>query len=558
MRRTVRAALLAVLIPVAAAAQEAPRDLVIGITQYPTTLNPNIDSMMAKTYVEGMTLRPFTAYDADRKLVCLLCTELPTFENGRAAREPGKGVGGTDGVALTYTIHPDAAWGDGTPVTTRDVLFTHKVGRHPMSGVGNAELYRRTTAIDVVDAKTFVMHVDRIDFTYNAINDFRLLPAHLDEAIFDADPASYRTRTAFDADPTNPGLAFGPYRLTEVEPGSYLVLEPNPTWWGAEPHFRRIVVRAIENTAALEANLLSGEVDMVAGELGFSVEQALAFEARNGDRFRVAYKPGFVFEHIDLKLDNPVLADPRVRRALMHGMDREAIAAQLFAGRQPVARANISPLDPAYAPDTPAYAFDPDRAGALLDAAGWREMRGGVRHNARGEPLRLDLITTAGNRTRELVQQVVQSMWRGIGVDVQARNQPARVLFGDSLNRRTFTGGALFAWVSSPENVPRSTLHSEEIPSAANGWAGQNYTGYRSPRMDRLLDALEVELDPARRKALWAEQQRLYAEDLPALPLFFRAEPHVWPLWLEGVVPTGHQNPSTLWVERWRAAAPGG
>ena len=110
----------------------------------------------------------------------------------------------------------------------------------------------------------------------------------------------------------------------------------------------------------------------------------------------------------------------------------------------------------------------------------------------------------------------------------------------------------LFAWISSPENPPRTTLHSEEIPAEANGWSGQNYTGYRSPRMDELLDAIEVELDRDERKLLWDEQQQLYAEDLPALPLFFRADAFIWPRWLEGIVPTGNQSPVTLWVEDWR------
>ena len=161
-------------------------------------------------------------------------------------------------------------------------------------------------------------------------------------------------------------------------------------------------------------------------------------------------------------------------------------------------------------------------------------------------------MTTAGNRTRELIQQVAQGQWRQLGIETTIRNEPPRVFFGETTTKRRFTGLALFAWISSPENVPRSTLHSEEIPTEANGWSGQNFTGYRNPRMDQLLDAIEVELDRDRRAALWHELQRLYADDLPALPLFFRADAHIWPLWLDGVRPTGHLAPDTLWVESWR------
>ncbi len=317
MRRLSAVLLLVLALGLPGSARAARDELVIGITQFPSTFNPNIDAMAAKSYILGMARRPFTAYDAKWHLICMLCTELPTLENGKAKIE--KQDDGSDGIALTYSIRPEATWGDGTPVTTDDVLFTYEVGRHPDSGVSNAELYRRITAIDRVDAKTFVMHVDRVTFDYNAINDFRLLPAHLERAIFEADPTAYRSRTVFDTGTTNPGLYFGPYRITEVSTGAFVVLEPNPTWWGDKPFFRRIVVKVIENTAALEANLLAGGIDMIAGELGLTIDQALAFAKRHGQDYQIAYKPGLVYEHIDLNLDNPILADRRVRQALIYG-----------------------------------------------------------------------------------------------------------------------------------------------------------------------------------------------------------------------------------------------
>jgi len=149
------------------------------------------------------------------------------------------------------------------------------------------------------------------------------------------------------------------------------------------------------------------------------------------------------------------------------------------------------------------------------------------------------------------VEQVLQSQWREIGVELHLKNQPARVLFGESVTKRNFTM-ALFAWTSAPENVPRTTLRSDEIPAAATGWRGQNYAGFKSAEADRLIDAIEIELDRDRRAALWHRLQALYAEELPALPLYFRADAYVLPKWLKEVTPTGHQYPSTLWIEQWR------
>ena len=97
-------------------------------------------------------------------------------------------------------------------------------------------------------------------------------------------------------------------------------------------------------------------------------------------------------------------------------------------------------------------------------------------------------------------------------------------------------------------------LHSEQIPSEKNAWGGQNYTGFANAEMDALLDAIEVELDRVKRKKLWSRLQRLYAEELPVIPLYWRAEAYILPKWLIGLRPTGHQLTTTLWVEEWRDA----
>ena len=550
LRRLAAVSLLLVapfLAPSSPALAQAKRDtLTIGMTQFPATLNPLIDSMLARSYVLAMVRRPLVTFDANWQLVCMLCVELPTFENGLAKRvELGDG---NMGVAVTFTLHPKATWGDGTPLTSKDVAFTVEVGKHPKSGVASAELFQRIQKVEIKDDKTFTLHIDRITFDYNRwILD--ILPAHLEAKAF-SEPADYRNRTLFDRDSTNKGLYAGPYRITEVVPGSHIALAPNEHWWGKPPSFKRVVVRVIENTAALEANLLSGAIDYVAGELGLSLEQVLAMEERLKDRFRFVYKAGLIYEHMDVNLDHPILKDKRVRQALLLAIDRGKLSEQLFKGKQPVAASNVNPLDWVANPDTPKYGFDPERAKKLLEEAGWTELRGGIRHNKAGERLTFTLMTTAGNRTRELVQQIVQSQWRAVGVDARIQNQPARVFFGTTVTQRKFDV-ALFAWISAPESVPRTTMHSRFIPTQENNWSGQNTTGFKNAEADTLIDQIERELDREKRKALWYRLQVLYAEELPALPLFFRADGYVLPQWLDGVVPTGHQYSSTLWIENW-------
>jgi peptide/nickel transport system substrate-binding protein len=536
--------LLLALVTFPAAAKD---ELVLAMTQAPGTMNPVISSMLAKSLIQNMIARPLTAYDPDWKLVCLVCVELPSLDKktARLVTLPD----GKQGIETDYTLKP-MKWGDGVPLTAKDIAFTIEVGKHPLSGVASSEGYKRIVKFDIKDDLNFTVTTDRVTFDYQGF-DSQILPAHLEKPIFDANPAEYRTKTTYDSDPTNPGLAFGPYKIVELVPGNRIVLEQNPTWTGEKPHFKRLVVKIIENTAALEANLLSGNVDYVLGELGLSLDQALAFEKRHRDKYNVIYKPALIYEHIDVNLDNPFVKDRRVRQAILMAIDRKAISDKLFEGKQPVADSDVSPLDPMYSQSAHKYAYDPATAKKLLDEAGFAAMKNGFRTNDKGERFSIEITTTAGNRIREQVAQVIQSQLRQVGIELRVKPEPPRI-FSEALNRRTFNALAMYAWVSRPQGVPRSTLHSEEIPTAKNGWSGQNYPAYANPEMDKALDAAERELDEGKRRQLFAAIQRLYTEDLPVLPLFFRVDPFVIPKALKGVRPTGHLNSSTLWIEQWR------
>src|SRR5687768_7779646 len=122
-------ALIAAAVLLASAPARAKDELVIGITQFPSTFNPYFDPMATKSYVLGMAQRPLVTYDKSWQPICVLCTEFPTIENGRL--KPVDRPDGSKGAEITYTIHPDAKWGDGRPVTTADVVLAWEIGRHP-------------------------------------------------------------------------------------------------------------------------------------------------------------------------------------------------------------------------------------------------------------------------------------------------------------------------------------------------------------------------------------------------------------------------------------------
>jgi len=535
---------------VSGGADENLKNLTIGLTQYPSTMHPNIESMVAKSYVRGMTARAITVFNHDWELSCSLCVELPTIDNGLAVLE--QTPDGNPGIAVSYELPPQASWGDGTPVTTKDIVLAYEVGRDTSTGANNTDMYRRIYKLDVLDEKRFTIHLDRVTFDYNVLGDLFPLPDHIEREIFEADPYEYRHRTQYNANITNPGLWYGPYLISEAQQGSYLVLTRNPYWHGKEPFFERITTRAIQNTSAMEANLLSGTIDMIAGELGLQLDQALAFESRHGEKFNIIYNPGLQYEHIEVNLENPILADKRVRKALVYGMDREQMNQRIFSGKQPVADTSVSPMDKVASDNITRYSYDKEKASALLDEAGWTELRDGVRHNAAGEPLRIEIMSTAGNKTRELLEQIMQGQLKEIGIDLRIRNESPRVFFGQTTRERRFTGLALFAWVSAPENVPRSTLHSTEIPTAENNYAGQNYSTISIPELDAAIEAVEETLTLEGRRPHWEKIQQIYSDELPVIPLFWRPNSYIFPHWLKGARPTGHLDSSTNWVEEWR------
>jgi peptide/nickel transport system substrate-binding protein len=342
--------------------------------------------------------------------------------------------------------------------------------------------------------------------------------------------------------------------VTGYQSGAQIVLEPNPHWTGTKPGFKRIVIRQIENTAALQANLLSGDVDMVAGEgVGLTIDQVLELRKQHPDRFNYVFKPSLTYEHIDLKKENPILKDIRVRQALIHAADRKTLTERLFQGLQPVADTWVNPLSANHTKDVQTYPYDLPKARALLAEAGWKPGPDGICRNDRGERLSLEFSTTAGNRLRELQQQVLQSNWKAACIEVRIKNEPARTFFGETMKKRTYDALAMYAWSSGVTESPRRTLASDNIPTEANAYGGANYIAFSNPRMDELIGEVETELDPARQKALWAEMQAIYAKELPVIPLFFRAEPHVVPKWLKGYVPTGHGDWGSFRSENWRA-----
>jgi peptide/nickel transport system substrate-binding protein len=531
-------------------------ELKIGITQEFENLNPLIGTMAATTYMSNLTTRSMVILTPDGKWVPQLAKSIPSIENKQAkiVEKDGK-----KGMVATWEIIDAAKWGDGTPVTCKDIHFAWQAGLNPMVSVGSREAYENIKSITWEDKtpKKCVVTMEKAKWDF-----FRdmpsPLPSHIEQKVMDKfgkQKEGYDQNSEFNKNPTNPGLYNGPYVVSEMRLGSHIAFAPNPHFYGKAPNIKKVIFKLIPNTSTLEANLRSGTIDMVS-PLGFAFDQALAFEKKiKSDKlpYNILFKPGLTYEHIDLNLDNPFLKDVKVRKALVYAINREEMTKALFEGRQSAALHSIAPVDAWFTNDPKKiviYPYSKRDATKLLDEAGWKMGPDGYRYKD-GKKLSLQFMTTAGNKTRETVQTMLQGQWKSVGVETIIKNEPARVFFSESTKKRNYGGMAMYAWVSSPESTPRSTFHSSNIPSEKNSWSGQNQPGWVNKKVDSLIDQLDVEFKPAKRKELSTQILKEYTNDVPVIPLYYRSEIAVIPTNLTGFRLAAHLYYETNEIENW-------
>lgn len=532
--------------PPALAAKEI---LNVGISAEFETLHPTISSQAATKYMLYLAYRPLIVLSLDGKWIPMLIKEVPTLEN-KLAKKVGEGL------ETTFDIRDDANWGDGTPVTCKDMLFTMNVGLNKNVSVPEREPYENISSItwDAKTPKRCVTKFKKAKYNYyNAYPD--PLPSHLEESVFKKHSVraeGYDQNTLYVKNPSNPGLYNGPYVISEVKLGSHVVFTPNPQWKGTPPSIKKIIFKLIPNGGTLEANLRSGNIDMVCPAGGLGPDQAVVFDKKVKSEnlgFEVVFVDGYLYAHIDLNLDHPALADLRVRKALSMAFNKKEMIDSLLEGKGKVATSFAVTQDPWSTDKVPVYNYSRREAAKLLDEAGWKMGASGYREK-NGKRLSLTLMAASGAKINELIETYIQSQYKAVGIELMVKNEPARVFFGETTTHRNFEM-ALFTWSSQPDNVPRSTLHSTSVPSAKNSWAGQNYTGYKNPEMDKLIDAAELELDTAKRIAIGQKILEIYARDIPVIPVYYRQVNSVIPKGMKGYRLSGHQFYESLYAENW-------
>lgn len=364
-------------------------------------------------------------------------------------------------------VMADRKFSDGAPVTAGDVKRTFE------SVMTSGSLYEqgfkeRYVGLDVVDDKHLRIHLSRP--VSSLLND-------LDFGIISA---------------TDKGA--GPYTLRSLgEQGAEL--DGNPFNPPATPHAR---IQFVRDQAARSLMLVGGSADLAQNSLRPDVVDDLAAHG-----IRVDKAPSTILSYLLINNDDPVLRDVRVRQAIALALDRPAIVHAQLQDRAVLATGWLPPGYWAYNPDVVHWQRDLPRARALLAAA--------------GKPHPHLTYKTSSDAFRIAIAQVIASQLAEAGFDVEVSAFEFATFFAD-IKR----GGYQIATMQSGEVEPDSFymhFHSERIPSDANRDAGNRWR-YRNAEVDQLSLAVRAELDPEKRKRVYARIQEILAQDVPVIPLW--------------------------------------
>jgi len=441
----------------------------------------------AAVYVSSKTNEGLLTYDFDFTPKPLLATEWKVAE---------------DGLRYWFKLREGVKFHDGTDFTAEDVAFSIQALKenHPRG----RSTFAQVISINVLGTHEIELLLDKPSpylLTALASSESPIVPKHLYEG------------TKIPENPHNVApIGTGPFVFKEWVRGSYVLYERNPNYWDApKPYLDKLVIRFIGDPAAAVASIETSEVLLSVGiNIPFTdfdrlqANPALGFETR-----------GFTYTNsitrAEFNFDNKYLADAKVRQAIAHAIDRNFIVNTIYLGHAKALNGPVSPsLSAFFTDDVPKYEFDPAKAEALLDEAGYPRGDGGVRFELNIDPTQ---PTGAYKQSAEYIAQALNK----VGIKTTVRTQDFATFV-----KRVYTDRDFDIALEGMSNLFDPTVGIQRLYWSKNFKPGvpfSNGANYSSPETDRLLEAAAVEPDPKKRFDLFVDFQQQVVTDLPALDL---------------------------------------
>jgi peptide/nickel transport system substrate-binding protein len=444
-------------------------------------------------------LDPRIGIDATSERLSQLLFSSLVRRNERAEIEPDLAERWEIPDPLTYIFHlrGDAKFHDGRPVTARDVVYTFRTLSDGSIRTSKAGTYRLVQSVEAPDSRTVVFKLKEpfAPFLWNL------------------------SRGAIGVIPEGSGADFerkpigsGPFKFVRYVQDAEVVIERNDHYYGPKPSVSQVRFKIIPEAIVRALELRKGTVDGAINALTPDIVEAL----RDDPELQVTTANGTNYQYLAFNLQDPVFRDVRVRQAIAHALDLEKIIKYVWRGQVRPATGVIPPNNWAYEPNVRRYAYDPERARQLLKEA--------------GQPNLSFTFRCSTDDVARMLAAVLQQQLREVGIRMDIRSNEFATFFAD-VQKGNFQAYSL-RWIggNNDPDVFNLIFHSTMTPPN-----GANRGRYSNPEMDRLIDIGRREFDARKRREAYQKIQRIVAEDLPYVSLWYMDNVAVFNKRIQGV-----------------------
>jgi peptide/nickel transport system substrate-binding protein len=424
-----------------------------------------------------------------------------------------------DGLTYTFKLREGVAWSDGDPVDSADFKFTYDAINSDLVESPRKYVWEQIESVEAPDPQTVVVQFKQVKC--DALGDVGLgwLPSHL----YAADFSDVMTSPDNEA----PRVSAGPFKFQSWTRDDNFIVVRNEDYWEGAPNMDGNITRVVPDAGARIAQLQSGEIDYLDVQPN---QIATAEQDPDLTRFQW-YDDGYSYIGLNLadpanpqngrdeegnlipQDPHPILGDVRVRQAIAHSIDYQSIIDNIRLGQGYLMAANVLPaIEWAVNPDLQPYAYDLEKAQALLEEAGWVDSNGDGIREKDGVEMKLGLLTNAGNTTREDIGVYVQDQLKQIGINVDFQAIDFGTLL-EQMDAQTYDMYIL-GWTGLGSDPNDEPFWSSEYDVVGSGF---NNTSFQSERVDQLLkDGYSVPgCAPEDRAPIYFEIQQIIHDELP-------------------------------------------
>lgn len=387
---------------------------------------------------------------------------------------------------LVFKLREGVTFHDGSALDAEDVVYTYNTILSDTFGAPRRSLY--TPISEIVATGPY-------EVTFRLEKPFAPILQYLDMGIVPSDAAEAQGEAFGD----NP-VGTGPFKLASWSRGATINLAANDDYFKGRPNIDQVIISVIPDNNVRLIALESGDLDLIHSPIP---PQDLA-RLKDSNTLEVRAINALGYTYLNVNLENSILSDVRVRKALAYLTDRETISEVLFYGMDTPGYSFLLPGTYYYTEDVNVYDYNVERATALLAEAGWADTNGDGILDKDGRPLRLELTTNV-DPNRQQVLEFLQGEWSQVGIDASVRVYEWPSFIADVENG--VYDIALIGWLNLAD-PDRSYL-------AFKTGGDSNYGSYSNARVDTLLDEGRTETNLAARKAIYTEVAQIITDELP-------------------------------------------